>query len=470
MACNRHLVPAAGLLLLDMVLRPCGGLAQGVLEEVPFDQKLVPGAPAADAFGDGFGVELAIAGDTLVVGASTANVGGKFFVGAADLFLRDPASGAWGAPRRLLAEDGAAFDQLGGAGVAVAGDEVFLGVPLARVDGVLQQGAVYVFARDAGGADAWGQAAKLTDASVGSIGHFGASIALEGDLLAVGASRGGGGNGQVTILERDRGGPGDWGVAGSILDGAVGDGGLPLEDFGGAVALEGDLLLVGASSADVSFFREDDGAAYLFRRDALFPDAVELRDPADGPRRDRLSRRADPGRGVARERGGAGGGRALRARGGADGPRRLRRVGGDRGRHHPRRLARGRGGVGRGGGRGLRLPPRPGRRGRLEPRRAAGAERPRGVERGAASERRWPSTATPSSWARRGPRSARRPTRAPSIASSGTRAGPTPGARRASSWRRTAWPGRTSGRRWPSTARRRSSGRATMSWDMVRSI
>ena len=211
MACNRHLVPAAGLLFLAMVLRPCGGLAQGVLEEVPFDQKLVPGAPAADAFGDGFGVELAIAGDTLVVGASTANVGGKFFVGAADLFLRDPASGAWGAPRRLLAADGAAFDQLGGAGVAVAGDEVFLGVPLARGEGgVLQQGAVYVFARDAGGADAWGQAAKLTDASVGSIGHFGASIALEGDLMAVGASRGGGGNGQVTILERGGGGPGDW--------------------------------------------------------------------------------------------------------------------------------------------------------------------------------------------------------------------------------------------------------------------
>ena len=41
--------------------------------------------------------------------------------------------------------------------MAVAGDEVFLGVPLARVDGVLQQGAVYVFARDAGGPDAWGR-------------------------------------------------------------------------------------------------------------------------------------------------------------------------------------------------------------------------------------------------------------------------------------------------------------------------
>ena len=46
------------------------------------------------------------------------------------------------------------------------------------------------------------------------------------------------------------------------------DGGSPLESFGSAVALDGDLLLVGAGSADVSYFGEDDGAAYLFRRDA----------------------------------------------------------------------------------------------------------------------------------------------------------------------------------------------------------
>ena len=42
--------------------------------------------------------------------------------------------------------------------------------------------------------------------------------------------------------------------------------------------------MVGASSADVSFFREDDGAAYLFRRDALIPDqwnfVTRLTDPA----------------------------------------------------------------------------------------------------------------------------------------------------------------------------------------------
>ena len=42
---------------------------------------------------------------------------------------------------------------------------------------------------------------------------------------------------------------------------------MPLESFGRAVAIDGDLLVVGASSADVSYFGEDDGAAYVFRRD-----------------------------------------------------------------------------------------------------------------------------------------------------------------------------------------------------------
>ena len=125
---------------------------------------------------------------------------------------------------------------------------------------------MYVFERDQGGVDNWGQVAKLTEDSAGQVANFGSSVAIKDDLLAVGASRAGT-NGAVTIYERDRGGPGTWGRVTTISDSAVGDGGLPLESFGRAVAIDGDLLVVGASSADVSYFGEDDGAAYVFRRD-----------------------------------------------------------------------------------------------------------------------------------------------------------------------------------------------------------
>lgn len=236
--------------------------AQGTLEEVPFDRKLVAGTGEAP---ERFGSALALSGDVLVVAAPSATVDGKPFAGAGRVFARDPGSGEWTERKRLVAQDGVAFDQLGGSAVAVDGDTVLLGASRAKVGNVLQQGAVYVFERNAGGPDNWGQSAKLTDETVGSVGNFGTGIAIEGDLLAVGAGRAGG-NGQVTIFERDRDGPGTWGKVAAIPDSAVGDGGSPLEFFGGAVALDGDLLLVGAGSADVSFFGEDDGAAYIFRR------------------------------------------------------------------------------------------------------------------------------------------------------------------------------------------------------------
>jgi len=245
---------------------------QGTLEEVPFDRKLVAGTGTG---AERFGSQLAVSGDVLVVTAPNATVDGKLFAGAADVFVRDPASGKWPERKRLVAQDGVAFDQLGATSVAVEDDTILLGASRAKVGNVLQQGAVYVFERHARGTDNWGQTAKLTDDSVGSIGRFGDSIAIQGDLLAVGATRGGG-NGQVTLFERNRGGPGTWGKVTAVLDSTVGDGGSPPEAFGSAVALDGDLLLVGAESADVSFFGEEDGAAYLFRRDGTDRDRWEF--------------------------------------------------------------------------------------------------------------------------------------------------------------------------------------------------
>jgi hypothetical protein len=215
------------------------------------------GAGTAD---DAFGSRVAISGDVLVVTAPQVSVEGKPFVGAADVFVREPASASWAWHKRLAALDGVAFGQLGGSSVAVQDDVIFLGASGVTVDSVLRQGAVYVFERDAGGAENWGQTAKLTDASVGESAFLGDSIAVQGDLLAVGAPFSAS-TGQVTLFERDRGGAGQWGKVTAVLDSSVGDGGWPPVAFGSDVALDGDLLLVGAASADVSYFGEQDGAA-----------------------------------------------------------------------------------------------------------------------------------------------------------------------------------------------------------------
>ena len=120
---------------------------------------------AADgAYDDRFGTSVSLSGDTVVVGAHTANVGGNADQGAAYVFYRNQGGpDAWGQVVKLTAVDGAAGDNFG-LSVSLSGDTVVVGAFYANVGGNVDQGAAYVFYRDQGGPDAWGQVAKLTAA------------------------------------------------------------------------------------------------------------------------------------------------------------------------------------------------------------------------------------------------------------------------------------------------------------------
>jgi trimeric autotransporter adhesin len=88
---------------------------------------------------------VAISGNTVVAGLPSAKVGGHQFQGEAVVFVK-PASG-WidTAPTAVLtASDGAAGDRLGFS-TSVAGNTVVLGAPDATVGGNAGQGAAYVF-------------------------------------------------------------------------------------------------------------------------------------------------------------------------------------------------------------------------------------------------------------------------------------------------------------------------------------
>ena len=230
----------------------------------PGEVLVAPKLVASDAAeNDSIGHALARSGDVLVVGAPFADE----FAGAVYVFVRDPVTGAWVEQRKLVAPDPARFDNFG-VSVAVAGDTVAVGAPGADVVGVVNQGTVHVFDRHAGGTDSWGEVAILTEDDLAAFGSFGTSVALSGDVLAVGAHKFSE-DGQVILFERD----GDaWGTMATLLEadvGGIGAGdGSTSSTFGGAVALDGDLLLIGAIGADVSHHNEDDGAAYLFARDA----------------------------------------------------------------------------------------------------------------------------------------------------------------------------------------------------------
>ena len=157
--------------------------AQEPAQEIAVETKLVAGEGTE---GDNFGSALAIDGDVMVVAAPGADVGGVETSGAVYVFLRDPTSGEWLEHQHLLPANGDFGDSFLEMSLAIEGDTIVVGAPYTTLQD-FQEGVVYVFERDQGGPGIWGEVAQLSDVSVDDGGHFGSGVALEGDLLVVGA-------------------------------------------------------------------------------------------------------------------------------------------------------------------------------------------------------------------------------------------------------------------------------------------
>ena len=157
--------------------------------------------------------------------------------------------------KKLLAGDGAANAQFG-IGTDLDGDTLVIGANQDSESGA-NAGAAYVFERNLGGPNAWGQTKKLTPIGAAALANFGVSVAIDGDTIVIGAFAEEGFAGAAYVFERNLGGPDNWGEAGRLTssDRAGGD------TFGTAVDIDGDLVVVGASG------NASNGAAYLFERD-----------------------------------------------------------------------------------------------------------------------------------------------------------------------------------------------------------
>src|SRR5262249_35091867 len=149
-------------------------------------------------------------------------------------------------------------DQFGYA-FALDGERVLVGA-FGRDGASLDEGAVYVFARDQGGAGAWGEVARLTAPAPSSDTAFGYALALDGDRLAIGAPRPNA-PGSVHLYRRDALAPSGWSHERELVptDAATGFA------YGYALALSGETLLV--SGAPEPGFAHD-YAVHVRMRDA----------------------------------------------------------------------------------------------------------------------------------------------------------------------------------------------------------
>ncbi len=245
---------------------------------------------------DGFGHAVAISGDTVVVGApgessSARGVNGNQVdnslqnSGAAYVFTRS--GGRWRQQAYLKASNPDMEDVFGVA-VAISGDVIVVGAvhessgsPGVNGDqtdnSVAQSGAAYVFERSGG---RWRQRAYLKAGQPGAVHYFGGSVGVSGDTVVVGAKWESGAavgvngdesdqtaqaSGAAYVFQRQGS---TWVPQAYLKASNTGAG----DQFGEAVAIFGDHIVVGASGEDSDGSSQANnsasgaGAAYVFRR------------------------------------------------------------------------------------------------------------------------------------------------------------------------------------------------------------
>ena len=276
--------------------------------------------------GDNFGYSVAVDGNVIVVGATgedsnttgvtngdgqdnTNDDGNADDSGAVYVFKKD-SNGNWVQDAYIKASNAGGGDSFGYS-VSISGDIIAVGATgedsnitsidntdgsASSNDGVNDSGAVYVFKKDSSGN--WIQDAYIKASNAGSGDNFGSSVAVDGDIIVVGAINED--SGETTIYNTDgsastnesasnagavyvfkRGSNGQW-----IQDAYLKASNAGLGDsFGRSVSISGDIIVVGAYLEDTNTTNinnndghptvaesnndaSDAGAVYIFKKDS----------------------------------------------------------------------------------------------------------------------------------------------------------------------------------------------------------
>ena len=193
--------------------------------------------------GHRFGSMIVMAGDRALISAS------MFQAGAVYVYQLDAASGAWTEEARIVGNDVGVVRGFAGS-IHLHGNEIFAGSPRSNQF----KGSVHVFERD-DASGAWTLQSTLTPDDSEERAFFGAAIQADDDLW-IGAPGTSSFTGAVHRFERQADG---WVEAGTLAapEGQSGD------FFAGALAVRGDVAVVGSAGADYG-----EGSAVILERDA----------------------------------------------------------------------------------------------------------------------------------------------------------------------------------------------------------
>jgi len=216
-----------------------------VVDDTPLDPEPTKVTASDAASNDWFGQSVATDGDTIVIGAYRASNERGSKSGSAYVYTRSGT--VWAEQAKLLGSDGADGDQFG-ASVAIYGDTVVIGADRDDDNGE-DSGSAYVYTRTG---SAWTEQAKLMASNAAAGDEFGWSLGIHGDTIVIGAWSGSG-----TAYVYARSGI-VWTEQAKLTDGADSD------RFGWSVAISVDTLVISAYFDDAH--GENSGSAYVYTR------------------------------------------------------------------------------------------------------------------------------------------------------------------------------------------------------------
>ena len=197
--------------------------------------------------GDEFGRSVSVSNDTIVVGSPNFDVS----KGSSYIYLRNNLGpDNWGEVAIITASNGVASDMFGFS-VSISNDTIVVGSPNS-----MSNGSSYIYLRNAGGVENWGQRAILTASDGASSDMFGTGVSILDDLVVVGAPQNGIG-GATYRFGRNEGGLENWGQINKFVPPGVTADGL----FGSSVSIS-DHIIVGAPCDNET--ASDAGAAYIY--------------------------------------------------------------------------------------------------------------------------------------------------------------------------------------------------------------
>jgi len=212
--------------------------------------------PASGEAAEQFGVAVAIAGDTALVGAHLHDGAASANAGAAFVFTE--VAGSWTEQATLLAAGLAAGDEFG-ISVALSGDLAVVGAHRDdHVSGPVDAGSVYVFQ---GAGASWTELQQLTALGAAASDGFGRAVALAGSRLLIGDSL------DDTAAGSNAGSFFEFNASAGVWTQSTQEfasDALPGDQLGQALAVSGNTAVIGAFGRDSAADGGDAGSAYFF--------------------------------------------------------------------------------------------------------------------------------------------------------------------------------------------------------------